>query len=533
MTTSTSTPSANRNLRSLPTEGPRESLIELDLPAPTVPASATGSAPYTTPAPGTAPLAKRQAVRTVAPTMPAPTRTVSPTAGDTVVVSDAARSLAQQEHDLAKEYDLGVTGGVDEGLFFQAGTKLWDIGENALRQYAEQYAALPTLAAAAEQHSAVLAREERKDVIVPLSSYRIDGVGKLRAVTRSPEGVITFGQQATAISANAFTQIQGYYPHDRGMLRSKGTARSTTAAERAQQQRAKWPADKALPAAPGNLNGWLGDLTTTKNGVVTPTTHRLRARTHRGQREVFAVFSSSNRGYTAYDTDKILAEAAKTQPDLRVDVSYDADTTRLRARAIAQAPIDIPAFVGVGRVHQLGFDLRSADDGSMSIQVRPFLIRVRCKNASLVETEGKRKAFRHVGSFRSLEESMRTALEQASAAIKPMRDLWARAAAEHYLDTESGASLSVEEAIERLIANEYLPTGGLDAAEAKANYLAAWRAEESPSSAMGIIMAVQRAAHEGSWASKWAEDEIEEAGSALLYQHVYTLDAPEEEAAEA
>jgi hypothetical protein len=163
----------------------------------------------------------------------------------------------------------------------------------------------------------------------------------------------------------------------------------------------------------------------------------------------------------------------------------------------------------------------------MSLQCQPFLIRVRCKNASLVQTEGRRRTFRHVGTFKTLEENIVSALEHAGKAIEPMKALWTRAAAEHFLDSESGAALSVPEAITRLINGEYLPTGGLDPDEAHAAYMSAWRAEDSPSSAMGIIMAVQRAAHESSWSTKWAQDEVEEAASDLLYQSVYTLDAPE------
>jgi hypothetical protein len=512
--------------RTAPTEADSPAdLLELDFgPAGSTPAPAPVAPPPTVRQP--VPVL-RAPVATAAVAAAGAPRAARPDSDPDVVVSQKVRDLAAKEHEVAKSVGL-AEGDLDAGLFFQAGTKLWDIGEENLRQYAAEYQALPTLTTASEAHTATLKAEDRKDNTIELASWRIDAEGRLRRVEKQPDGTVQYTKPAIALSAQAMTQIQGYYPYDRGITR--GRRRSTAQDEKGQKARQKWPSDKPLPPSPSNVNGWLGALVD-ENGK--PRQHRLRARTHRGQREIFAVFSSSKRGYVAYDTDRLLAEAAKLQPGLRVDLKYDADTTRMRARCIAQAPIDIPAFVGVGRVHQIGFDLRSADDGSMSIQCQPFLIRVRCKNASLVQTQGRRHTFRHVGTFKNLEEQLQNALKLATDGIDTMRDLWAQAAAEHFLDTESGASLSVTETFKRLIAHEYIPTGGLTDDEALDRYLAAWRAEESPHSAMGIIMAMQRAAHESTWETKWAQDEIEESASNLLYQHVYTLDGITEESAEA
>ena len=439
-------------------------------------------------------------------------------------MAGTVRDLAKAEAAIAKEHGLG-TGAVDAGLLFEAGTKLWGIGEAALQEYAAEYAALPTLAEASEQLAATLAAEQRATTIDALAGYRVDGTGKLREVKLDDTGRITFGTKAVAVSTQAFGQIIGYYPHDRSLSKGGRTRRAVKAIE-------QWPAGKPLPPAASNVNGWIGDLRDRKDQAKK---YKRRTRTHRGQRELFGVFSGSEtRGYTAFDGDRLLAEAAKHQPNLRVALQYDADSTVTRARCIAQAPIDIPAFVGVGRVHQIGFDLRTADDGSAILSCTPFLIRVRCKNASLVQTNGKRQAFKHVGSFEKLCESLETVIQQASAAIEPMRALWAQAAGAYYLDGESGAALSPVEAITRMVFNGYLPTGGLDEPEAVTQYVNAWRAEDSPASAQGVIMAVQRAAHEGQWRTRWAEDDVEETASAMLYQPVYQLWTPEaEEVAEA
>lgn len=440
---------------------------------------------------------------------------------DEVVVSDTVRDLASKEHAVAQAAGFKIAS-VDSGLFFQAGTKLWDIGDASLQRYKDEYDALPTLAQAAVAHGKTIAAEERKDSVTQLGDWRLDGDGLLRKIAfeSGTEGRWRWTNSAIGISQQAYAQIQGYYPHNRGLVRRAGGTVASSL----------WPANVPLPAAPGNINGWLRDLPRV-DAKGRKVEHKVRARTLRGQRQVFAIFAGSNRGYTKFDSNDLLAQAAKLQPDLKVMLTYDPDTTRIKARCIKQAPIDIPAFNGVGRVHQIGFDLRTADDGSMSLQCQPILIRIRCKNASLVQVKGKRHAFRHVGKFESLQEQMAQAIQLASEAIGEMARLWSRAAAEHFLDSETGQALSVEETIARLVHGEYIPTGGLSPEDAISAYMAAYHAEESPASAQGVIMAIQRAAHESSWKTKWADDEVEEAASNLLYQTVsWRLDEPENDA---
>jgi hypothetical protein len=143
----------------------------------------------------------------------------------------------------------------------------------------------------------------------------------------------------------------------------------------------------------------------------------------------------------------------------------------------------------------------------------------------LILEKGLQSNFRHVGGFENLKASLSAAISNAGQAIDNVRSAWAFAAGNHFLD-EEGESLAVEETIRRLVYGEYIPLGGLSEEEAVENYLRAWKAEEVYS-AQGIIMAVQRAAHEGAWRAKWADEDIEEAASKLLYARVLTLPAVE------
>ncbi len=161
----------------------------------------------------------------------------------------------------------------------------------------------------------------------------------------------------------------------------------------------------------------------------------------------------------------------------------------------------------------------------MSLSGKGFLVRVRCKNHSLTTEAATQIKRKHTGSVGELQAQIATLLGTIPAMIEEMTGLWARKASEHYLDT-NGTALSVEEALTRLVGHGHIPTGGLRLEDAVANYMSAWKAEESPTSAAGVLMAVQRAAHEGSWKTKWSDSEIEESASALLYQPVSVRLAP-------
>jgi hypothetical protein len=93
---------------------------------------------------------------------------------------------------------------------------------------------------------------------------------------------------------------------------------------------------------------------------------------------------------------------------------------------------------------------------------------------------------------------------------------------EYYLDEDNETRLSPQEAIQRLVVAKLVPTAGLTQEEAIDRYVSAWN-EEPGASAASVIMAIQRASHEATWRSKWADDEIESSATGLLYNHVLTL----------
>lgn len=432
-------------------------------------------------------------------------------------ISEASAQLATTEQEIAKRY--GFT--ADDGeLFFAKGTKLYDSGILAANQYAREYKAMPATADAAVTLGKTIAGEQRRDRVITPSEWYLDTAGMFKpraALTvEGKSGPITVEPDAVAVSLNATAWSQ---------LGQKQAAlvpslpRFPTDEDYA--ARAAVPADilKAWNEPRGNLNAWLPKATGENKA-------RVRNVPGATGRQMFACVSKR---YTDYDGDAVLRDIAKAMPGTKCDLRYNPETTETRARVLIQAPIDVPAFIGVGRVHQAGIEFRTRDDGMASLSGRGFLVRVRCKNHSLVTENATKIKRRHTGEQSGLVEQVQNLLGTIPGMIAELSELWGKAAAHHYLDTD-GTPLSVEEALTRLVFHGHIPSGGLNVEGAVANYMAAWKAEESPTSAAGVLMAVQRAAHEETWRTKWAVDEIEESASAALYQSVYVLAAPADRA---
>jgi hypothetical protein len=206
----------------------------------------------------------------------------------------------------------------------------------------------------------------------------------------------------------------------------------------------------------------------------------------------------------------------------KAELTYDATTTRYNLRTILQADIEIPSFRGVGRIHQIFLDISGGDDGNASVKGQLGAIRIRCMNASKSTAKGMEFRRVHKGNLNDIRGHVKAITRQFGALAESLKAVWLNASANYYLDSDGGR-LSPQEAITRLVRNDLLPCGERTQEQAIERYMAAWRAEDSPQSADGIIMAVQRAAHESDWGSKWAQDEIEDSAASMLYQPVYTL----------
>ena len=404
--------------------------------------------------------------------------------GSTVEAGQGARDLIAREAEILSAAGLGTDG---SELFYAEGTALAQIGHDNLASYDRDFRALPSLYQAARDMETMIRAEDRCDRLDDLACYRLDDRGDLRnqadpeVMPLQVSGDSTPWRQLTidakSANVNRGLSLAGKLPR---RIRTRATA--------------------------------LGDA-----------------------REAFAIVGrDESRGYKVMDAPEVAHVLVRGLADMgiqaRARVEYDRDSTRYSIRAICQAPIDIPALWGVGRVHQAFVEVGGADDGMSSIRGQIGAMRIRCLNASLAQIDGAKWSRNHKGvNMRADILSLIAGSVAAFGAMaESLQDAWSAAAANHFMDSESGLALSPQEAITRLVHAGHVPSNGLDAEDAIDAYLSAWRAEDSPASAAGVIMAIQRAAHETTWRTKWGSESAEEAASSLLYQPVYCLDAPED-----
>lgn len=397
-----------------------------------------------------------------------------------VSAGEACTDLIRDERAALAPF-LQVT---DEGQFFADGTALADVGHAALESYDRAFKALPPASTALADFKATIEAEHREDHARDLVDMRLNVAGRLASTD-----LIADTGAGLALGHVAWRQLS------------------------------------EIAGGP-NVNRGLASRTHAKR--------RIRTRDCTGGgREAFGIVSTDpQRGYAVFDGPQVADAMAAGMRDAgvlqgaKMTLTYDRETTRYDIRAVVQAPIDVPAFRGVGRIHQLFARVTSSDDGMSSIRGGLGALRIRCLNATLVKTNGTTWTKRHVGDMTEIRRLVTGLVSQFGEAAASVQAVWSRAAAHHYLDTD-GSQLSVKEALTRLVAHGHLPTVGASESEAVDRFMSAWREEESPSSAAGILMAVQRAAHESTWSTKWGTADLEEAASKLLYQPVWQLDAIE------
>jgi hypothetical protein len=402
--------------------------------------------------------------------MPVSTWTEQVSAGQAVI-----DLVAREEQALAAAGLDVATADKSDRLLYERGTALADIGHQNLTSYERAYQEMPSPTDAVAAFLDEVSGEDRDDRVVDLTKYRLNHDGRLAHVSTPDSPGLAIGRTPW----RQLAEIAGSQNLNRGLSERKRADR------------------------------------------------KVRSRSDgRGGRETFAVVSPE--GYTVLDGPQVADLLLRGLRDrglesgAKMEITYDAGTTRYQARAIVQAPIDIPALWGVGRVHQAFVQVSGGDDGMTSLRGQGGALRIRCLNASLAQVNGLEWTRAHKGKLTEIRALVAGMVDQFGTLAESLRTVWSEAAAHHYLDTD-GTQLSVHEAITRLVAHDHIPTGGLDAAQAVDRYMDAWRAEDSPTSAAGILMAVQRAAHEGAWRTKWDTTEIEASASALLYQNVYTL----------
>jgi hypothetical protein len=393
-------------------------------------------------------------------------------------VDEKLAEVARTERELANRLTgLELSGKAMTGqgaTFFDEGTVLMEgFAETALRSR-QEWEARPTVREAAAAHAATIAAERRKD-------YRDVALAKL------------------------IIDESGY------LTRANGGLRPTESSWR--QLTAKAPSGTAVT---WNLNSWLAK---------SPDVALLRTRhpdAETGTRELFAALSSKYAVLDGHDLVNRMAERLPAQA--RAELKYEPISTRLQFSASLHNPYAAGGDeVAVGRMHQVGIRLRTADHGRESIRIRAFVERIRCINCTLVPATWSKVSRRHVGDAGAIYDAAQALFEQAGSVMEAFDEHWSAAAAvQAFAEVEGSASARL--AFEALVRRKIVEVPGVERATLVDDLVSAWEYEPG-TSWQAVQRAITRAAHTSGYGLD-ESDTLEDQAGELLFARIWETERP-------
>jgi hypothetical protein len=249
-------------------------------------------------------------------------------------------------------------------------------------------------------------------------------------------------------------------------------------------------------------------------------TLRTRINATAKEREVFAVVGPR---YGKHDIDDIAAQIMESKAipaDAKFDVVYDG----YRARIDVLFHTDIqPEKAVAGEIFKAGLLIKTADDGSGSIQISAQVWRNLCLNLIIIDHAKDLVTRRkHFGS--GIEADVEAGIATAMGKVKHFADKWSEATMEKVL--EKYGVHDVEAVFRGLVFNKVVHVSGVKPEDMFERLMRAYQAEPGYGKD-AIVNAVTRAAHTEEW-SRWTDvEDMERTGGALLFQPVWNIKIPE------
>lgn len=415
-------------------------------------------------------------------------------------------AAARADRDHAAIQALGITTKDDSGntaTFFTHGTELCEFGKDLARRDRSQWLQLPTVGDGMAALRARVEAENRADHFVDLGGVYVDGTGKI-VTERTRDGVELPRLLASDVG---WWRLVSFAPD--------GTSRGLRT----------------------NVNGWLGrrrgDEVRLRTRDLEPYTAVVDGKEQTLQPEGRELYSVVSTRYVPYDLDAIASDLERHMPgDARVRVRYDRSRSRIDVSLCN--PHHYPDSTGaasVGEAHRLNLRVTTADDGTGGFRLQWSAERIRCVNLTLLK--GANCVFHASHVREDLVEAIGQALAAQGAVMEQFASNWREAWTSYYLDsTKRGPQIDGPEALKRMVFHGLVKIPGLDKSETWTAVKGAWDAEPGDSRA-SIHNAITRAAHQAPTERSWADDEVEEQASELLYQRVHVLrDIPEDDRAE-
>jgi hypothetical protein len=255
--------------------------------------------------------------------------------------------------------------------------------------------------------------------------------------------------------------------------------------------------------------------------VVIPREITLRTRDNHssGRRENFAVVGPR---YAAHDIDKI-AEQIITSPaipaDARADIVYDGYKSRIDVLFHSNVQ---PEKVVAGEMFKAGIMVKTADDGSGSIQIAAQVWRNLCLNLIIID-HAKDMVMRRSHRGNGIAEAVEQGIADAMVKVQHFADKWSEATVQN---VEEKYERTIEDIFRGLVFNKEVHVAGIRPKAMFERLNRAWEAEPGYDKT-SIVNAVTRAAHTETW-RKWTDvEDLEAKGGALLFQKDWNIVIPD------
>lgn len=229
--------------------------------------------------------------------------------------------------------------------------------------------------------------------------------------------------------------------------------------------------------------------------------------------------------YGAHDVDAIAEQVMASgaiPADAKCDITYDG--YRMRMNVLFHTDIQ-PEKAVAGEIFKAGIMLKTADDGSGSIQISAQVFRNLCLNLIIIdhakELVTRRKHY-GTGIVADVEAGIATAMGK----VKVFADKWSEATLENVL--EKYGAHDVDAVMRGLVFNKVVHVSGVKPDDMFERLMRAYQAEPGYGKT-AIVNAVTRAAHSETWGS-WSDvEDLERKGGELLFAKVWNVAIPEGE----
>jgi hypothetical protein len=354
--------------------------------------------------------------------------------------------------------------------------------------------------------------EDRRDLVVPVPSLKMLDDGR---ITRGGGPLAVSERAITGVATHITPGGAGYLRACEPDLRAINFNRWAAKGYR-EDSRATADAIEAWEEG-GNVGPQPGPVMAAKH-----VTLRTRLNHASNKREAWSFVGPK---YGAHDVDAIAEQVMRSEAipaDAKCDITYDG--YRMRMNVLFHTDIQ-PEKAVAGEIFKAGIMLKTADDGSGSIQVSAQVFRNLCLNLIIID-HAKELVTRRKHFGTGIADAVANGIATAMGKVQVFADKWSEATLENVL--EKYGAHDVEAVMRGLVYNKVVHVGGVKPDEMFERLMRAYQAEPGYGKT-AIVNAVTRAAHSETWGS-WADvEDLERKGGELLFAKAWNVAIPEGE----